>query len=136
MNIVDAVKYVREKFIYRTDPKILDYWTVMPERNGRMLGDCDDFAITAIWLTCDRNLFKFIVNVMLLHKYRFYFAKTRTGERHLVGYASGLYFDNWTKSALSKEEFLAKTGHKIYFFFPSPIMLLPLLSGFILRFRK
>lgn len=136
MNIVDAVKYVGEKFVYRTDPKLFDYWTVMEERQGQMRGDCDDFALTSIWLACDSNFFKFIINVMLLHKYRFYFSKTQTGGKHIIGYASGLYFDNWTKEALPKEEFLAKTGHKICFFFPSPMIVISLILGFLLRFRK
>jgi hypothetical protein len=135
MKTEDAVKYVSERFEYKTDPKFLDYWTVMKEKNEKMYGDCDDFSLTSIWKICDENLLIFILNVFILHKYRIYFSKTRTGEKHIVGYANGLYFDNWTRQALSKDELLSRTGHKIYFFFPSPFMVFPLILGLFMRYR-
>lgn len=135
MNILDAVEYVGKRFQYKNDPKILDYWFVMREIDNVMRGDCDDFAITSIWKACDENIFKFILKVFILHQYRIYFAKTVKNEKHAVGYAQGLYFDNWTREALPKQEFLNKTRHKIYFFFPSPLMILPLILGLFLRYK-
>lgn len=136
MNIFEAVKFVADRFEYRSDPKLLDYWSVMREVSGKMRGDCDDFSITAIWKLCDRNIFKFILNVLILHRYRIYFAKTKFGEKHAIGYAHGYYFDNWTRMPLSKTKFLEQTGHKMYFFFPSPFMILPLILGIIMRYRR
>jgi hypothetical protein len=133
MNISDAVKYVGSRFRYKKDPKIVDYWFVMDENDGIMNGDCEDFSLTVFWKACDESLFTFIMNVFILHKYRLYFSKTKTGERHAIGYANGLWFDNWTREALPREEFIARTGHKIYFFFPSPLMILPLFFGFLLK---
>ena len=137
MDIKQAVNYVASKFVYKKDPKIFDYWSVMQEQNDQMKGDCDDFALTCLWKVCDRNLIKFFINVFVLHKYRIYFCKTQTGELHAVGYAQGLYFDNWTRQALPKQEFLEKTNHKIYFFFVSPMMVFPMILGLLLTyFRK
>lgn len=133
MSISNIVKEVGQKFQYKSDPRFLDYWSVMKEDDGKLIGDCDDFALTSIWRLCGENIIIFILNVMILHRYRIYFAKTVTGEKHAVGYANGMYFDNWTREALPKDQFLARTRHKLYFFFPSPFMVLPLVFGFILR---
>ena len=133
MYIKRVLDNIASKFKYRADPKFFDYWTVMKENNGIMEGDCDDFSMTVLWMLCDRNFFIFVWNVMILHRYRLYFVKTITGERHMVGYAHGLWFDNWTKCALPKEEFIDKTKHKIYFFWPSPLMIPYLILGLVLR---
>jgi len=136
MNIFEAVKHVADRFEYRRDPKLLDYWSVMREIDGKMRGDCDDFSVTSIWKLCNENLFIFILNVLIFHKYRIYFGKTPSGEKHIVGYAFGYYFDNWSREPLPKDIFLERTRHKIYFFFPSPFMILPLLLGIIMRYRR
>lgn len=135
MKTIDAVKYVADRFIFRSDPKFLDYWSVMKEVDGKMHGDCDDFALTSIWKICDESLFKFILNVIILHRYRFYFAYTPHGERHVVGYAEGMYFDNWSRYPWPKEDFVRITKHKIYFFFPGPTIIFPMLLGLFIRNR-
>jgi hypothetical protein len=135
MNISDAVKYVRERFEFRADPRFLDYWSVMKEVDGKMQGDCDDFALTSIWKMCDESILKFIWNVIILHRYRIYFAYTPLGEKHAVGYADGLYFDNWSRFPWPKEDFLRITKHRLYFFFPGPIIIFPILLGLLIRNR-
>jgi hypothetical protein len=137
MNVVEAVDYVSSRFRYLYDKKMIigDSWFVMDERNRIMRGDCDDFAITCLWLICDRNIFKFIWNVLILHRYRTYLAITTTNERHLVGYAKGLWFDNWSKEAMSKDAFLQRTNHKIKYPIFSPAIMFYLLIGLFYRKR-
>jgi hypothetical protein len=137
MNIIKAVNAVGNKFLYRPDKYLVfDHWSVMVEKEGILTGDCDDFALTSIWYSCDKNLLKFIFWALLLHKYKFWYAKTKNGEGHLVGSYNSLFFDNWTKQPLPKEQFLAKTGHNLKFFFPSPLILIQLLMGSITRYFK
>ena len=135
MNIRDAVKYVGSRFKYLLDKKLYigDCWFVMPESNQVMRGDCDDFAITSIWIACDRSIWNFILNVFLLHRYRLYYAKTVAGESHIIGYAQGLWFDNWSREALPKKEFFEKTLHKKWFFYPSPYIMWFMLLGLFVR---
>ena len=134
MDVKQAVRDVASKFVYREDKRIIvDHWSVMKERDGKLYGDCDDFALTVIWKTCDENILKFFWYVMILHKHRIYHAKTHDGAGHAYGYADGLYFDNWTLEALPKEEFFAKTKHRSKFFFPSPFMIVQLLVGLFTR---
>ena len=139
MKIYDAVKYVSEKFVYLSDKKMVafDAWFVMPERpDGKLKGDCDDFALTCIWLACDRNIFKFILNVLILHKYRFYFSIAANGEKHLIGYAQNCWFDNWSLEALPEDQFFKKTKHKKLFFFPSPTVLIFMVFGLFYKKRS
>lgn len=138
MDIRTAVDYVGKRFKYLTDKKIIigDVWYVMPEHNQVMRGDCDDFAITSIWLACDRNIWKFILNVFILHRYRLYHATSRNGEPHIIGYAQGLWFDNWTREAVPENEFFATTGHKKWLFYPSPYTIYFMLLGLFVRDRS
>ena len=138
--IEKIVQTVGRKFLFTPDKKIMfgliDYWMVMKEQNDTLSGDCDDFAMTVLWERCDRDLLSFIVNVVILHRFRMYFAMTKTGERHIIGYADGIYFDNWTRVAFPRKEFLDKTEHKIWFFFPSPLMVIPMIVGLFMRSVK
>jgi predicted transglutaminase-like cysteine proteinase len=129
------VETLGKNFVYDWDKKyIIDHWSVMkPGPDGKYRGDCDDFALTALWKICDENLFKFILNVLILHRYRMIFAKTPNGEGHLVGYAKGKYFDNWTRQAMDKEDFLRETGHKMKFPVLSPISIWYILVGLFTR---
>lgn len=139
MNIKSAVDYVGGKFVYMYDKKLpfSDAWFVMPERpDGKLRGDCDDFSLTCIWIACDRNIFKFIWYVLILHKYRFYFSKAANGENHIVGYAQGLWFDNWTREALPKDKFIERTKHKILFFYPNISILIFMFFGIFFRKRS
>jgi hypothetical protein len=106
------------------------------KKSDVMVGDCEDFALTSIWYACNKNIFTFILNVFILHRYRIYFAKTRSGGGHAVGYANGYWFDNFTREALSKEEFLERTGHKIKLFFPSPLIMIYMFFGLFYKFIK
>lgn len=138
MNINTVVKDIGKKFVYLADKKFPpDAWYVMPERtDGKLCGDCDDFSLTALWLACDASIWKFIWRVIILHSYRLYFAKTINNQKHCVGYAEGMWFDNWTCSAMPKEQFIEKTGHKIYFFFPSVLILVFMFFGMFYRRRS
>lgn len=139
MDIKSSVEFVSKRFEYMYDKKMLfsDAWFVMPERSdGKLRGDCDDFALTCIWLTCDKNILKFIWYVLILHKYRLYFSKTKNGENHIVGYVKGYWFDNWSMEALSKQEFLEKTKHKILFFYPNISLLIFMFFGMFFRNRS
>lgn len=135
MDIKKAVQQVAEVFVYSADPKIFDYWSVMRVRAGKMRGDCDDFAFTSMWLACDRSALKLFYRLGITHEYRMIRAITPQGQKHWVGYAHGVYFDNWTRQALPKSEFLEHTKHKLLGLLPSPLMIIPVVLGFFLRYK-
>lgn len=130
----DAVFQVASKFRYKSDAlTIADSWRIMKEQNGTLTGDCDDFAITCFWYYSNKDLLKFLWNVMITHKYKLYRAKTAKGEYHIVGSVDDLWFDNWTQEPLSKNEFLYQTKHKILYIYPSPITAFYMLVGLFIK---
>jgi hypothetical protein len=135
MNVIEAAKFVGSRFKYTSDPKsIFDPWFVMRERNGIMRGDCDDFTLTVIWYVCDQNIWKFIWNVMILHKYQMH--RVRATGYHLVGTAEGLWFDNFTREAMPRDEFFARTKHRHLYIYPSFVMIFPLIAGYFFNQEK
>ena len=114
MDIKKAVKYVGDNFVYESDPKVLgDTWQVLKMKDGKFTGDCDDFSLTCFWFYSDKKLSKFLFHLLVTHRYKLYRCKTIYGEWHVIGSVDDLWFDNWTREALPKEQFFAKTKHDV-----------------------
>jgi hypothetical protein len=132
MDITQCVRDVAGKFSYKPDGlKYIDTWNVMSSKDGIYRGDCEDFTLTVFWLHANKNIWVFLWRLLITHQYGMYFCVSRNGERHAIGRYGDLWFDNWTRRAVPGDEFIARTGHKIYFRLISPIMVLPLLFGLI-----
>lgn len=139
MDIKECAEYVGKKFVYRRDVtgNFFDSWSVLTEKeDGNFYGDCEDFSMTTFWIHSNENLFVFLFRLLISHEYGLHFSITRNGEKHAVGSYKGLWFDNWTRCALPKDEFLARTGHKLKFRFFNVIMILPMIVGLFLRSKK
>ena len=134
MDLHSAVKIVADKFQYKADKNlILDGWSIMRDRSGVYQGDCEDFALTVFWHLSEQNLFKFLLNLIVLHKYKLIWCKSHDGELHFVGRYGDLYFDNWTKKALIEDKFFATTGHRKIMTMFMPVCILQLLKGLLKR---
>jgi hypothetical protein len=134
MQLKETLFKINQSFVYTADPKswFTDYWFAMPEKNGEMRGDCDDYSITALWLICG-GFWSFLWNVIILHRYRLHRVKTLTGEYHIVAEVNRLWFDNWAKGPYERKEFFAKTGHTFLMTYISPTIILFMISGWILK---
>lgn len=129
-NLENAIRKVSEKFQYKSDRlKIFDSWRIMPEKNGKLSGDCDDFTITCLWEYSDRNIVKFLWNTLVTHNYQIHRAKTVDGEYHIVGCIDKLWFDNWSLGAMTKTEFFKTTRHYYVSRYYFPIIALYLFIG-------
>jgi hypothetical protein len=135
MKVEHALNIMRDKFEYRADRKffVIDSWSVLKERSGSYFGDCDDFALTTIWLINDESLFKFLWNTCIVFKHRLHKVRTESGGHHIVAQVGDLWFDNWTKKALSKEDFFKETKHKYSFMLPLPLFPINLIRGYFNR---
>lgn len=127
MKIEDAVALIGSKFTYKTDKKsVIDSWRAMEvESDGHMYGDCDDFSVTSLWYHADRKKWKFALHTLITGKYKLYKCTTSVGVDHIVGAVGDLYFDNWTRVVMPKDEFFRVTGHKVDFrvWFPLPMLI-------------
>lgn len=138
MELKEAINLVKSKFIYKPDVKykLFDSWSVMKEKDGKYQGDCEDFALTVFWHMSDKNLRKFLLNLMILHKYRIYQCDAFNGP-HMIGRFGDLWFDNWTYSDLPEKEFFSTTGHKNPKMMFMPICIIQLIKGYAKRtFKK
>ncbi len=137
MKIQEAISLVNSKFIYTPDlHKWFDRWRIMHEdSDGHMRGDCEDYSLTVMWYACDRRLLRFLWKVIISHEWRLYTAVTRNNAQHAVGYADGLWFDNWSKKALPEKEFFDRTQHELGFPIPMPFTFIPFIVGAFTRKR-
>lgn len=140
MKIETAVKSVADKFMYLADlPAFMyfwDYWFVMPERDNKLFGDCEDFTLTCFWYYADKNLWRFLWNLLVTHRYRVYRVMTINNEPHLIGSVDDLWFDNWTLTAIPKLDFFEVTKHKLQKQIYAPFMASALVIGYFVRNRK
>jgi predicted transglutaminase-like cysteine proteinase len=135
MELNEAIRKVNERFRYEADKNfILDSWSTLREDGEFLKGDCEDYAIQTLWYLNDCSLWKFIKNVIILHKHRMYYVKAIPDNGgHAVANVGNLWFDNWTKEALPKDEFFDRTKHKKWFMYPMPLMVPFFIYGLLKR---
>lgn len=51
--MTDALSDLLRRFRYTHDAR--DRWTIMDNPTGPLRGDCEDFALTALWLLCGKS---------------------------------------------------------------------------------
>lgn len=135
-DIVKCVEYVNERFVYTRDYKLLDQWSVMKLIDGKFYGDCEDYSLTVFWYYCGCSVTEFLKNYYITRKTMIKFVKGggRDGEGHAIGSADGYLFDNWSKKAMSEDEFWKLTKHHYKFDMKYPII--QMIVGFIKRCFK
>lgn len=130
--MLEDLKFLADNFKYKSDGK-LDNWRIMPLDD--LKGDCDDYAVTALYLACDRNIIDFWIKVLTLQAI-FWHTKSPAGGGHLVLWLKDYgYIDNWQKEWTSKEIMLDE-GYKFIFPWLFPLCGLKMLFGVILRLFK
>ncbi len=134
MTIQTITTDVAKKFQYKKDSiKIFDSWRILDIDQDTISGDCEDFSLTVIWNACGRNFLKFVLFVLILHKYRIHRVVDKNGESHAVGEVDQLWFDNWTMKALPKDQFFLETKHTYKHIYPSPLIILYMLIGLVIK---
>lgn len=83
----DAAAWMRLHFLYRADGWA-DKWVI-----GRMTGDCEDHALTMLWLLHGKSKTR-VVKALLTGKARIIRTKTKTGAGHAVLEYGGHYICN------------------------------------------
>ena len=114
MNLFEAIETVSKKFTYtadRTGSFMKDNWFIMKEQDGKYRGDCEDYALTVMYLVAGGYLkffWKLITGEYKLH------ITSSNGDKldHCVGSIDGVWFDDWTLKGLSREQSFEKTGQK------------------------
>ena len=72
---------LRERFVYKADGK-LDSWRVFSKGDKVWAGDCDDYAVTALWLLSKEDKSTFWWN-LLVGNAVFWLVVAPSGENHV-----------------------------------------------------
>lgn len=95
-----------------------DTWSILkPDDDGKYRGDCEDFALTVLWILCDQSWLKFWFK-LILGNAKLCYVNNNGG--HAVLKVGNEYIDNWTKRWVSKE-YMEGLGHT----FKPPLILWP-----------
>lgn len=108
-----------------------EYWTIMKE--APYIGDCEDYALTLLWLISGKSMWKFWWNLIT---FKAQIRRVKNSGGHAVLRYGNMYADNWTLKFVKWEE-MEKLGHKKFLWFYSPIdVALKLLLAKIIRIIK
>lgn len=84
---------LKKRFIWTKDTR-LDTWRIL-KGDGPLRGDCDDFAMTALYVHCNQSILKFWFMVLTFQGV-FWFVKDPNGQAHLALWVRGKgWIDNW-----------------------------------------
>ena len=128
-----CVDELNETWKYRYDDEqygTREYWTIM--REPPYEGDCEDYALTLLWLISDKSLLTFWWN-LITFKAQIRRVITKNGGGHAILRIGDLYADNWSK-AFVDWSVMEGYGHKKYLWWYSPIgVLLKFFMGKVKR---
>jgi hypothetical protein len=87
-----ALAPLNKRFLYSED-KPIDTWRVMTEDGEIWKGDCDDYAVTALWLLCGASQ-KDFVKALVSGDAELWYVVTSKGERHMALCWKGMWVCN------------------------------------------
>lgn len=112
-------------FTYQSDGKY-DSWRILDASDLR--GDCDDFAVTALYISTG-SLIKFWYE-LIFGSAKVHMVTTASGGGHAVLEYKGVYIDNWTLAWVPREYMEVVLGHQFKsWMFVWPISALKMFYG-------
>jgi predicted transglutaminase-like cysteine proteinase len=94
-----------------------EYWKIM--KQAPYIGDCEDYALTLLWLISGKSMLKFWLN-LITFKAQIRRVITKNGGGHAILRYGNMYADNWTLKFVEWEE-IEKLGHKPFFWLYTPL---------------
>lgn len=117
----EHVEHLNEtwKYLYDDDQYGSDTWAIMKEPPYE--GDCEDYALTLLWLMSGKSMVNFWINVITMQA-QLRRVRMKRGGFHVVLKVGDLYADNWTQKFVTWEEMEAQCGHTKYLWMYDPIL--------------
>lgn len=112
MHFMEANRKVADKFVYAKDSdqySFKEVWRVIDTSKEQWKGDCEDYALTVLWLISDRNVFKFLFNLLVNPQYSIWHVKTERGVGHAILRYEDMYVDNIQRKWFAKTDKPYKT---------------------------
>lgn len=93
MNVNEELQSFRNRFRYKSDAE--DVWTVLKEPTGPVHGDCDDFALTSLWIVAGHSWLRMLWWVTTFQACMWY-TRSPKGGGHAMLWVKGYgWTDNW-----------------------------------------
>lgn len=97
------IKDLVDNFIYEPDKKT-DTWNVLEKnKDGKYVGDCEDFALTYHYLMCNQNWILFWLHFFIMYSGVLY-VEDKRGEGHVFLRKGFKFIDNNYKTWISLKE--------------------------------
>lgn len=81
---------LRRRFVYKADGRV-DSFRILSAGFGPLEGDCDDFAVTALWIVAGKSMLRFWW-LLIRRRAAIWRTFTPRGQRHAVLWCDGLGF--------------------------------------------
>lgn len=112
MHFMEANRRVAERFKYAKDSDQYNFkevWRVIDTDNPVWEGDCEDYALTVLWLISDRSIIKFLFNILINPKFSIWHVTTERGVGHAILKYEDMYVDNIQRKWFAKTDKPYKT---------------------------
>jgi len=105
-----SVQDLNARFQYKSDSEhhdLKEKWTILRAPSGPLIGDCEDYALTALWLINGKNDAQFH-HSLKTNQARIWFCYTPQGEAHAALEYDNQFIDNIQQTFLPQTDFFAK----------------------------
>lgn len=121
MSPLAAQAALNARFKYKAD-ETGERWKVLTD-SGEIEGDCEDYSLTLIWLSCKRSWFLFFVGIISL-RFVIWYCRSPKDLGHAVMWVRGYgWTDNIKKGFVTKSD-LKRSGYKILYPYLGPLVFL------------
>jgi hypothetical protein len=128
MNTQQALDLLNERFVYQADrPGLVDRWHIL-SGDGPWRGDCEDYALTLMWLVSDRSWLKFWLALLTFRHVMWHVrvGPNRTG--HALVKINGQWYDNIQQRPVSAELLESEGYHWSHPIIPPAVAVLMLIT--------
>jgi hypothetical protein len=135
----NVVREFSRKFVWNPDRKMFgkeDCWSILePDETGLYKGDCEDFALTCMFLIENKNISSLAHKLFITKQFKLFRCNTINGESHIVGSIGNQWFDNFSMDVVEGfDDFQKITKHSNFEELSRIQLLLKSYDGIIVRY--
>lgn len=88
-----TIDELTRRFVYKADKR--DKWTVLNAESGPLKGDCDDFALTALWIEAGGSWLRILWMVLTFQACMWFTISPKGGGHYMLWRRGKGWIDNW-----------------------------------------
>lgn len=129
MTVDPIQRDLNARFDYRSDQG--ESWRILKDE-GQVWGDCEDYALTLVWLHAGRSMWRFWW-ALLTFRAVLWQCRAPSGVGHVVVWCRGYgWTDNMMRRPMTRAE-LKRLGYRLRFPWPAPLVAVKFIARPLLR---